>query len=643
VRNQLAKVLSALAMIALVGCSTIAASQQRPTSLPATPPTATPLPTPAPALFASLTPWQLPSPISRSVVLPDNHGLIIASGLTANGQSTSGVFRASVADGTVSFLGNLPTPVHDAAGAMLHGRLFVFGGGSPSPTASIQSLNAEGQGGVASRLPTPRSDLTTIAAGRQIYLLGGYDGTALSPAVLATTDGLHFHQVAQLPVPVRYAAAAALGSRIFVFGGQRGTADTTVIQEVNVHTHRAWLAGHLPSTLSHASAIVLEGHVYLLGGFAGGTVSRRILSFDPRSGQVKPAGDLPMAIADGGAATLGRMAYLVGGEDASGPQAAVMVLQPASSAYLTDTFPFAGKLLIADRGNNRLLLVNAQKRLLWTYPSLKTPTMPGGFYFPDDAFFVNRGRSIIVNEEQNEAVVRIAFPGGRLEWSYGHPGTAGSAPGYLHEPDDAYLLKNGQLTVADDQNCRVLFLNPAGAIVHQIGTIGYCAHQPPAALGSPNGDTPLANGDVLISEINGSWISEYTPIGRLVWTVQLPIAYPSDPQQIGPDRYLVADYNSPGGIYEFNRTGKILWSYSPSPGPGMLDHPSLAERLPNGLIIANDDYRHRVVIINPVAMQIVWQYGETDVAGTNPGLLNTPDGLDLLGPGGQTPTHSSTG
>jgi hypothetical protein len=75
----------------------------------------------------------------------------------------------------------------------------------------------------------------------------------------------------------------------------------------------------------------------------------------------------------------------------------------------------------------------------------------------------------------------------------------------------------------------------------------------------------------------------------------------------------------------------------------MLDHPSLAERLPGGDIAVNDDYRHRVVIINPHTRKIVWQYGHTDTAGRGPGLLNTPDGFDLLAPGGRTPTHPYTG
>ena len=50
----------------------------------------------------------------------------------------------------------------------------------------------------------------------------------------------------------------------------------------------------------------------------------------------------------------------------------------------------------------------------------------------------------------------------------------------------------------------------------------------------------------------------------------------------------------------------------------MLNHPSLAERLPNGLIAANDDYRARVVIIDPRTRKIVWQYGQTGEPGTGP-------------------------
>jgi len=304
---------------------------------------------------------------------------------------------------------------------------------------------------------------------------------------------------------------------------------------------------------------------------------------------------------------------------------------------------FSGKLLIADRGNNRLLLVSPDKKIVWRYPARGRPAPKGGFYFPDDAFFTHRGKGIISNQEGNDTIVEIAFPSGRVTFQYGHPKVPGSSRGYLNQPDDSYLLRDGTITVADALNCRILFLSFSGRPQSQIGTSHNCTHNPPHSINYPNGDTPLPNGDLLVSEVNGSYVDEFTRRGKLVWSTKLPIAYASDPQKLGPDRYLVADYHKPGGIYEFNRAGRILWSYHPRSGYRMLDHPSLAERLPNGLIAVNDDYRHRVVLINPKTKRIVWQYGHTDRRGRRPGFLRVPDGFDLLGPGGTIPTHPYTG
>jgi outer membrane protein assembly factor BamB len=226
---------------------------------------------------------------------------------------------------------------------------------------------------------------------------------------------------------------------------------------------------------------------------------------------------------------------------------------------------------------------------------------------------------------------------GRILWQYGHP----RVPGYLNNPNDAYLLRNGDVTVADPMNCRVLVIDPTTkAVLTQIGTTASCAHNPPSGVGSPNGDTPLADGNLLISEINGNWIDEYTTFGRLVWDCQLSsVGYVSDPQQIGPDRYLVAGYENPGSFVEFNRRCDVLYRY----GPGALNNPSLVEQLPSGVLMANDDYNDRIVAVDPSTGALVWQYSEIGVAGTAAGLLNTPDGFDLVGAGGATPTHTATG
>jgi hypothetical protein len=54
--------------------------------------------------------------------------------------------------------------------------------------------------------------------------------------------------------------------------------------------------------------------------------------------------------------------------------------------------------------------------------------------------------------------------------------------------------------------------------------------------------------------------------------------------------------------------------------------------LPNGDILVNDDHNHRVVVIDRATNQIVWQYGHDGVAGSAPGYLDNPDGLDPLPP-----------
>ena len=76
--------------------------------------------------------------------------------------------------------------------------------------------------------------------------------------------------------------------------------------------------------------------------------------------------------------------------------------------------PYYGdQLLVADRGNDRLLLLDDTGKIIWTYPSKIAPPPAGGFYFPDDAFFIRRGTAILSNQEENDTLVEIAYPSGR--------------------------------------------------------------------------------------------------------------------------------------------------------------------------------------------------------------------------------------
>jgi hypothetical protein len=130
----------------------------------------------------------------------------------------------------------------------------------------------------------------------------------------------------------------------------------------------------------------------------------------------------------------------------------------------------------------------------------------------------------------------------------------------------------------------------------------------------------------LVSETTGSYIGEYTQTGSLVWTAHVAIGYPSDPQQLGPNLYMWADYSNPGAI-EFNRSGQILYEYRAPAGINRLNQPSLAELLPSGVFMVNDDYRDRMAAIDPTTQALVWDYGVLDVPGTGTGHAVDPGRL----------------
>jgi hypothetical protein len=371
-------------------------------------------------------------------------------------------------------------------------------------------------------------------------------------------------------------------------------------------------------------AVLVAVIVVILASLGGGSSSRthatangnvaaaRLSRSGPSGGPLSPA-------SVGGLAALWAARNVVGNQPGTALAYSIASRQPGLPGYL----------LIADRGNNRILVVDPRGHIVFTYPSAADLAAGRRLFFNDDTFVEPGGKYLIANEEDNHAIVQIGIADHRLQVLFGHPGQVGGDSTHLNTPDDAYELPDGSFTVADAYNCRILFIR-AHRIIKQYGHTGACHHNPPATLAAVNGDTPMPDGGVLISEINGSWIDNIGPNGQLRYAFQAPVGYPSDPQPLPGGRILLADYSRPGHILIMSRAGKVLWRYGPAHGPGALDHPSLAMALPNGNIAVNDDFRDRVVVIDPRSNKIVWQYGHTDVGGTRPGYLHIPDGMDFI-------------
>jgi hypothetical protein len=281
-------------------------------------------------------------------------------------------------------------------------------------------------------------------------------------------------------------------------------------------------------------------------------------------------------------------------------------------------------VLIADRGNNRVLLVGPDKSILWEYDFTGLAHSTGA----DDAFFADGGKSVIVSLEHQQVVQIIDIASKTVTWQYGELGKRGAKDGLLNFPDDAYQLANGDISVADIRNCRILEIAPDKTIVRQAGLTDRCGSQAPL-LASPNGDTPLPDGHMLVSTIRDHAMTELDAAWKPILKIDLPIRYPSDPQMTKAGNFLIASYTRPGSIIEIDSAGSVVWDYAAA-GSGRLNRPSLAIELPNGNIMANDDLNHRVIVIDKATKTILWQYGVTGQRGSAPGYLAIPDGLDII-------------
>ena len=273
---------------------------------------------PAPSRLTASKRPRLPVAIHGQAVASSGGDLLMIGGEDSGGSSDR-VYRLNPASGRASLDGSLVEPLHDAAAVTLSTGTLVFGGGNTSTLDLVQALTPGGAARSVGRLPDAVSDISVVHLAGAAYVLGGYDGRQPSASVLQTTDGGSFTRVARLPTPVRYTAAATIGDKIYAFGGELGDgSDTNQIQEYDLATERAVVAGHLPEPVAHASAVTIDGTIYLLGGRVNGSASTQILRFDPTRNVAVPAGHLPEPVFDGAAGTLGRRAYLLGGLGSAG-------------------------------------------------------------------------------------------------------------------------------------------------------------------------------------------------------------------------------------------------------------------------------------------------------------------------------------
>jgi N-acetylneuraminic acid mutarotase len=283
------------------------ASGPRPNTTPSSP-----SPT---ALRFTVAPFALPAPLQREVAVAAGGTIELAGGLNASDASTSTVDAIDPEARTVANLGRIPVPFHDGAGAVIGGRVFVFGGGSASSSDAIQRFDpAARTGKLVGRLPKALSDLSSVTVGSIVYLVGGFDDRTPQRTIYATTDGMHIQTVGSLPRGVRYPAVTTLDGKVIVAGGQTIVGPTSEVVVFDPATGRTSMLARLPAAVAHAAAWSAGGFVFVAGGRdAAGDPVRTVVRIDPDSDTAAVTRPLPHPLADPGVVMMGGTTWLLGG------------------------------------------------------------------------------------------------------------------------------------------------------------------------------------------------------------------------------------------------------------------------------------------------------------------------------------------
>jgi hypothetical protein len=296
--------------------------------------TRTPAPKPVAVRLAYRSLYSLPAPLrDPAFAAVGGTRFAMLGGLDAADSSSSEVQVADlhhVLHSTVISSG----AQHDAQGAFLDGKVFVFGGGAFTELDHILSFAPPG-GPVTpvGSLPHAQSDVAVSQYGGTAYIVGGYDGNVFLNTILAWRPGAAPRVVGHLPVGLRYSAVAVADGGLLVVGGSTPNGASDAIYRFDLRTDQVRQLGRLPHPVTHGGAAALGAEVYLVGG-RGDPVNAQtasVWSIDPLTGRVRSAGRLPEPISDAAVLTIGGGIVVAGGQSPGATLAGVGELVPAGS------------------------------------------------------------------------------------------------------------------------------------------------------------------------------------------------------------------------------------------------------------------------------------------------------------------------
>jgi hypothetical protein len=205
------------------------------------------------------------------------------------------------------------------------------------------------------------------------------------------------------------------------------------------------------------------------------------------------------------------------------------------------------------------------------------------------------------------------------------------------------------------QGTAVVATSLAGVLAAAFGVAAPTAHATTSGFNQP--------GNVLIADQFNNRVIEVDATGNIVWQFGIgpkdfsaqSIIGTNDAERVG-NLTLISGTGDPSGhprpsgdlcpsthngcpdnrVILVDQSGNIVWQYGQfevaGSGPNQLNVPVQSTYLPNGDVLITDQSNERVIEVTK-SKQIVWQYGTTGVSGIGTNQLNNPNSAELLANG----------
>ncbi len=326
----------------------------------------------------------------------------------------------------------------------------------------------------------------------------------------------------------------------------------------------------------------------------------------------------------------------------------ISILALANLAAAQDSgFNTAGNILISDQFNNRVIEIDPDGAIVWSFGRGPSDVSAASVIGVNDAQRIGDrtlmagtgappGTEPLCPNGCADNRVILVNQAGQIQWQYGQFGVTGSGPNELNTPVQNTWLSNNDVLITDQGNQRIIEVTPDHKIVWQYGMTGV-----PGAggdqLNNPNSAELLANGNILIADENNNRAIEVTRDKAIVATFSAKgtvsgVAFAS---RLPNGNTLLTDSNN-NRIVEVDPKDAVVWEYLTSTRfrSNIDPLPTRAIRLSDGNTIISDQFNDRVIIVSP-QKHIVATYGHLNRVGygTNSAGqgLNAPYDAKVIG------------